>query len=582
MGKFFAVIALWVLSGCAALPQKPVRQDVSKGTLSRWELDQAFLSAQLYIFAGNNKRAASVLNEAVLRAPAEKSLDFQMMLARVEEDLGKFESSHKRYQKLLLQNPHREEVLKEAARFYYGIKLKEEAYNLYSKLVEINPAYSNYWIYRGLLALELVNAKEAWESFDYLIRNSKDAKHLGHLYMGKLMQMTSFEKKAEFEFRKCLRVKSESKECTLELARLKRTQNDLVGSRNILRDFLKKHSFRENGVIAEELITWSVQEGKLSLAVQTLKRLERSRPADINIKRKLATLMAKNKNFDEALSRMDLVLKNNEVTEGDHLNYVNILRLSKNDEKAYKFINSKKSMSKAKEKTFFVKYEMDILKFGDKTAEKKLTTLCLRAENKKDCLYVHAYIMWKAGKYKRAQASLRSAIRKKGGDLKKYNYFLSQMYYEDNQKKKAMGLIDKLIEKNKNYSPALNFKAYHLAELGEDLIKAEELVVRAVTVEPRNGHYLDTYGYVLLQSGRAGEALAILKEAFRLMPNEPELVEHLADAYKQTKNIKMAIRFYTLASSLYKGENRKRVGGKIAQIKTQRSISSVSNDTDAK
>lgn len=580
MGKFLAVIAILVLSGCASVLRKPAAVSLNTEALSRWELDQTFLSAQLYIFAGNNKRAAAVLSRAVERSPASNSLDFHMMLARVEEDLGKFESAHERYQALLVKHPNSENVLKEAAQFYYGMKLKPEAYNLYSKLVVINPSYSNYWIYRGLLALELANAKEAWDSFDYLIRNSKDAKHLGHLYMGKLMQMTNFDRKAEVEFGKCLRVKSGSKECVLELARLKRSQRNLVSSKNILSEHLKKYSFRGNREIAEQLVSWSVEESDFNTAVKTLKRLERSVPADIELKRRLAMLMAKTKSFDEALARMNLVMENNGVKEQDHLNYVNILRLSGDEDRAYDFIKSKKSMSKAKEKTFFVKYEMDKVRFGGNSAEKKLTSLCLNTQNRKDCLYVHAYIMWKAGKFERAQGSLRTAIKQKGSDFRKYGYFLSQMYYEDDQERRALKLIDSILKKHREYAPALNFKAYHLVERGGDLSEAEELALRAVALEPSNGHYLDTYGYILLKSKRAKEAVAVLREAFKFMPNEPELVEHLADAYMKIKNINMAIRFYTLASNLYKGENRKRIGGKIAQIKTQRSISSVSSGTD--
>ncbi len=579
--KILAPIFLLIFSSCASLTtniQKGSgREPQSLSPLLKWEQDQSFITAQLNIFSGNNEKAHEILSDAVKRSPSSSSVDFKLMLAKVEEDLGMYEKAHEHYQILLIENPESESVLKEAAQFYYGMKFKPDAYKLYTKLTKINPGYSNYWIYRGLLALELSDARVAWESFDHLIKHSKDAKHLGHLYMGKLMQLTDYNRKAENEFKKCLKFMNDSKDCVIELARHRRFQGQKKASVKVLSDFLDKHSNRGHKEIIKQLVSWSLEERNVGLAISHLKKLERLSPSDLNIKRKLSALMVSSKNYKDALSRMRLIVENNKSTEKDGLIYFNTLRLNGLDEEAHDFISSDSFMKKAQEKAFFIRFEAQKKKLGEKKAIGEFGKLCERTFNKKECFYVQSYIMWKRRNFSKAQKSLRKALRVGRGseDQEKYTYFLSQMYYEDQKVKKALRLIDKLILKNESYSPALNFKAYHLVQTNKDLMLAEKLILKALALDPENGHYMDTYGYLLLKTNEYKKALTVLKNAYSILPNEAELVEHLAEAYQKNSEIQMAIRFYTLASDLYTGENRKRIGGKIAKLKSSRNISSV-------
>ena len=98
------------------------------------------------------------------------------------------------------------------------------------------------------------------------------------------------------------------------------------------------------------------------------------------------------------------------------------------------------------------------------------------------------------------------------------------------------------------------------------LSKAESLALRALALQPRNGHYLDTYGWILHKKGENHKAVSVLSQAFELKPNEPEILEHLADVFLVLGNKERAVQLYQLASELFKGENLTRVGRKIAQI----------------
>ncbi len=572
-----------MLGGCASSsPLTQVQEPLGGRTFGQAERDQTFVAAQLYIFSGNMAEAEKILKNAERLSKGEEVVEFQLMLCRVQTELGKIEEAYKRYVQLTEKHPQSEAVLKDAAQFFYGIRLKADAYRLYSHLTKINPKESNYWIYRGLLALELADAKEAWDSFDFLIRKSTDAKHLGHLYMGKLMQMTGFTRKAGREFKKCLSVRPETRDCQLELARKDYDSGHKKKARRALKDYLVKYKFRGNRALADQLIDWHIQAGDLQSAILEVESLERVSPADINIKRKAAMLLVEYKNYDAALERMEIVVQHDHANEQDNLNYANILHARGDVAKATRHLALVSAVStKSTEKTFFRKFEMDEEVVSRDFAMKSLNKVCRKSKKQGECLYVYSYLLWESGKVSKARRVLEKALRSEEDKTQKIKYFLSQIYYDEGKKNKSMKLVERIIAANEAYAPALNFKAYHMAQEGMNVLEAERLSLRAVSIQPDNGHYLDTYGYILLKRGLFKEASIVLEGALKFTPEEPEVMEHLADAYVGLGKFGKALKFYALASELYKGKNQDRVGGKIAQIRSKRSISSVPGDTDS-
>ncbi|HMO16783.1 MAG TPA: tetratricopeptide repeat protein [Oligoflexia bacterium] len=98
-------------------------------------------------------------------------------------------------------------------------------------------------------------------------------------------------------------------------------------------------------------------------------------------------------------------------------------------------------------------------------------------------------------------------------------------------KEEVLKLMSKVIELNPSHANALNYIAYSLAETGKDLERAEELVLRAISLEPDNGYFIDTLGWIYYQSGKYQKALIRLERANELVPSDPVILEHLGRAY---------------------------------------------------
>ena len=86
-----------------------------------------------------------------------------------------------------------------------------------------------------------------------------------------------------------------------------------------------------------------------------------------------------------------------------------------------------------------------------------------------------------------------------------------------------------LIAKDPLDAAALNFLGYMLAERGERLPEAIELVQRALKVEPGNPSYLDSLGWAYLKQGNLAGADKPLTDAAAQLPENSVIQDHLGE-----------------------------------------------------
>jgi tetratricopeptide (TPR) repeat protein len=80
---------------------------------------------------------------------------------------------------------------------------------------------------------------------------------------------------------------------------------------------------------------------------------------------------------------------------------------------------------------------------------------------------------------------------------------------------------------------AFNYLGYSLADRGERLEEALDLVRKALAIDPWNGAYLDSLGWVYFKMDRMDDAREPLDRAVREFPKDPTVLEHLGDYYEK-------------------------------------------------
>ncbi len=138
---------------------------------------------------------------------------------------------------------------------------------------------------------------------------------------------------------------------------------------------------------------------------------------------------------------------------------------------------------------------------------------------------------------------------------------------QNGAREKAASLLDKSLKLNPDNHQALNYLGYMWAERGENLDEAEKLISRALKLVPGNEAYLDSMGWVCFQKGDYQKAVPYLEKAIQGAPDDPAVLEHLADAYYKVGQASKAIETWSKASPLAK--DPKPLQAKIQQAREQ-------------
>lgn len=153
------------------------------------------------------------------------------------------------------------------------------------------------------------------------------------------------------------------------------------------------------------------------------------------------------------------------------------------------------------------------------------------------------------GQHDKAVALLREVLAVKPGD-RDARWQLATILEKRGKIEEAEPEFRKLLAERPDDATTLNYLGYSLADRGLKLQEAEELIRRAVALEPRAGAFRDSLGWVLHKQGRSTEAVAELEAAVRELPDDTTLLAHLGDARLGAGDEAGAWRAWRLAQTL--------------------------------
>jgi len=117
---------------------------------------------------------------------------------------------------------------------------------------------------------------------------------------------------------------------------------------------------------------------------------------------------------------------------------------------------------------------------------------------------------------------------------------LGAVYERQKEYEKAENEFKKVLDVNPKNAQVLNYYGYMLADRGLRLDEAQDLIQRAVDLEPQNGAYLDSLGWVYYRQNKLDEAEAMLRKALDHEPHDPTIREHLGDVLAKQGRTELA------------------------------------------
>ena len=146
------------------------------------------------------------------------------------------------------------------------------------------------------------------------------------------------------------------------------------------------------------------------------------------------------------------------------------------------------------------------------------------------------------------------------------HYYLGSYMFRSQGLARAEPALRKVLELDPQHAPALNFLGYSLADEGLRSDEALALVQRAIELDPWNGAYLDSLGWVYFRMGRFEDARVPLETAARELPSDSVVLEHLGDLYEKLGESDLALSAWGLALD-FGPEDRAKIEAKIALLR---------------
>ena len=191
-----------------------------------------------------------------------------------------------------------------------------------------------------------------------------------------------------------------------------------------------------------------------------------------------------------------------------------------------------------------------------------------------EIVYYLAIAQREAKQTQRAVATFEEALRE--AQLDQDNEILNaKFYFNYAVTAEQAGLYEKaadLLRKSIAFDPAnsaeaYNYLGYMWADHNMRLDEAEEMIKRALQIEPNNGSYLDSLGWLEFRQGKYDQALANLLRAAKNMDREDPIVfEHIGDTYLKLHRVPEALESWQKALTL--DPKNKKLAEKIESTRT--------------
>jgi tetratricopeptide (TPR) repeat protein len=109
----------------------------------------------------------------------------------------------------------------------------------------------------------------------------------------------------------------------------------------------------------------------------------------------------------------------------------------------------------------------------------------------------------------------------------------------------------KVLALNPDNASALNYLGYMLADRNLRLDEAQQMIQHALELEPGNGAYLDSLGWVYFRQGKLNDAEGLFVQALEKIGTDPTVHDHLGDVYFKLGKTKDAINQWQASIKAY-------------------------------
>jgi len=481
--------------------------------------------SQILVSTSRVEEAEKILSSILERTPDNRAVNYNY--AQVLTKLGRGSESRPYLERVVTADPTYAPAVSQLLDLYQRQSEWAKAATLLEPLVEDQPLNVDLQKQQAFYYLRAGMSEKARDRFEDLIKaDPKDER--SRFYLAEALNDLDDFSAAEAIYRKLIDKNPSDPELLISFALNQMAQRRLDDAAQTFKTILALDKVPENArALAEtQLASIEYQKGNLDEAAQRAQKqlILRDQPniQAINI---ALDVYRKQESYGQALALLSPLLK--KFPEDPFLN--------------------------ARQVEF-------MLRSGETDKARAAATTQLRAGKQNSLAVAEAYAQVR--KFDEGLALLEQLRKSKPDDIDVL-FQTGALYERSGKFDSAEKIFLQLLEKDARNAQTLNYLAYMWAERGQNLERAEEMLLMATDLEPRNGAFIDSLGWVYFRQNKLDLAERHLKDAARLLPRDATVQEHLGDVYAKRGDYPRALEQYRNALKLDPDEQA------IAQLHTK-------------
>lgn len=507
-----------------------------------------FLKANMSLLEGDYATATVLFKHVVSLVPNDDFLQKKYAISLIRTgDLQEAQVVLER----LYQKSKDEKVGLILAGVYTGVDQEEHARRIYRQLLSANPRNEDACIF---LSKSLAMSKETGEALKQLKSCSEKDKKNGmyEYYTGKIYLDMGQVPQAINAFTKAQQRQPNLAQAVSALGILLEEREQHDSAIKIYEKYLKDQP--KDATVLTRIVQALFLKERFAEVIPYAEKLSDIEPENLNLKVKLGILYTDAKKFPEAISvfkdllvaapQSDKILYylgaiHQEMSEyQESIEYFNQIPSTSGlyTDSSVQMANMLSTLAQAE---FLEKKET-------KWKEAFLKHVNSKIQEFKDMRVEFSVI--KSGffegiaLYKEAMETLMVVQDEKNFSTQ-HKYYLANLYEKEKKFEASTSLIMSIIEKEPKNAHAWNFLGYSLLVRGEQMEKAYEYIQTALRINPDDGYIRDSLGWYYYKQGNIKMALTELQFAQKKVPDDVEILKHLAEVHRELKDFSRARTF---------------------------------------
>ena len=463
---------------------------------------------------GELEESKSILEE-VFKASKSKDLRVGLVLAGVYSSLGDFKASRQTYARLLKFHPKSEEPCVFLAKSYALENKVKKAKKLLMSCQKKNPGKGIY-----------------------------------SYYMGKIYVEQKWFKSAKIYFKKAAKIDPEFSQAIMALGLIHEELGEEKAALVTYKRYLRSNP--SDTLILSRLVQLLFTQEKFNEVIPYAERLSDLDPENLNLKVKLGILYKDSKQYEKSIAVFNDLLKF--APENDKILYYlggifQEMKDYQNSMNYFQQINSESGLYQ--DSSFQIAQMLSIMAKNEYENTKEngpyhsQFVQFVNSKIQEISAFKVDFSVVKASYYESLEDNDEAIealelVQTEKTFSNEHKFYLASLFEKEEEFSKSAEIMEQILEQDPKNAHAWNFLGYSMLERNESLDKAYEYIKKATDLSPEDGYIKDSLGWYYFKKGDLKQALDVILEANKLIPNDTSINKHLAIIFTNMKDFSKA------------------------------------------